>query len=736
MKNLDELAIEKFASDLSTFADLGAGAPRSEFYGANASIFITRNGEPTELRLSLSDGRIQEIRGEDTTLHASFKALLASDRYGALRTWAARQKLFFAQHAEVGTTLDVGGSLNGSNGKCDIPAIEVHLASVRPANSTRILLIDGPAGIGKTQFITSLAQRRAEAYGATQAPLILHIQSRGRTLSYLSDLMAFSLQRLRLEVTFDQVPTLVKYGLVTVAVDGFDELADPEGYGMAWSQVNELVGAVRGEGTLILAGRETFVGRSRLLRDLKSLRPEIDDLSVLTLSPPTKADALRFFEAEGWTEEQRSAIESFLEPSSLALRPFFLRSLSDSEVASQLIGASSTSILAILVEAMVERELLKFGEEVERELGPANIRRYVYSLMSEVARDLADNSNIAISDGTLSFLVEASLPIEVSDRVLRILKTRVGSIAFLTNDDRPGYKGFQHEKFYEYFLSKVIIDSVSAEQSIKPIARNLLASSFLDTFGTIVSAGISESEGKKFLDGALKMASSYAGIDRTRRNIGALLIASLSISDLVERFTLDSIETDEVRFAGTASPAKLRKVVISQFDCRGADLSEVVFEDCVVVSLIGDEATMLPASFPIPSRIQDVARSADIVAPSEVKSWVNEHLRYPTSIDKKLLPDELKSHSLIRLLHKACRLKQYWIRRGENIYSVRILDDPYWPILENILARNDLLRVETRQASGTDARFIHIKKSYEILSENENNENVVALYKDLTEAAA
>jgi hypothetical protein len=81
-------------------------------------------------------------------------------------------------------------------------------------------------------------------------------------LQNITDLMAFSLQTLRLSVTYDQVPVLVRHGLVTLAIDGFDELGDPNGYDLAWAQVNDLVVEARGQGQIILAGRETFIGRA------------------------------------------------------------------------------------------------------------------------------------------------------------------------------------------------------------------------------------------------------------------------------------------------------------------------------------------------------------------------------------------------------------------------------------------------------------------------------------------
>jgi hypothetical protein len=737
LSKLELSVVEQLAMDLSTFADLGAGAPTVVEGDKEESVLLSRNGFPTELKVSLVNESIEEAFADRTIRHASFKALLASERYGALRTWADHQKAFLAQEPSEGSLIPITGTMNNGIERCDLAGVEAVLVSARRPNSTRVVLIDGPAGIGKTQFILSMSKSRADAYASKQSPLVLHIQSRGRTLSYLSDLMAFSLQRLRVDVTFDQVPTLVKYGLITIAVDGFDELADPEGYGMAWSQVSELVESVRGQGSIILAGRETFIGRERLLRDVKTLRSDLDDISVFTLDAPTKSEALRFLEVEGWSAPQLEAIENFLEPSSLALRPFFLRTLSDSAIASSLGDASSSSILAILVEAMIDREIGKsheigkFGEAVEFELNKDELRKYVRSLMAEIARDMADNSTVAVSDATLSFLVDVALPKSVTDGVSRILKTRVQSVAFLTNDDRPGYRRFQHEKFYEYFLSVVIIDSISTEQAIKPIARNLLASSFLETFGGIIAGSASVETARRFLVGAIAMARSYAALDRTRRNLGALLIASLSIADLVPEFAIENVETDEVRFSGTAAAASLTRVVISQFDCRGADLSEVLFENCVVISLIGDESTLLPATFPMPTRIQDVASSADITNPMEVEQWITSHLRNPPVRSSKLVPDNLRDHEAIRLLQRACRLKQYWMRRGDDTYSNRILDDAYWPTLERILSDNDLLRVESRPAAGRDARFVHIKWADQILAEYRDNPNVVGLYRDL-----
>ena len=139
-------------------------------------------------------------------------------------------------------------------------------------------------------------------------------------LTFLQDLLAFSLQRMRVSVTFDQVPILVRHGLVTLAIDGFDELGDPSGYEHAWGQLNELIREARGEGVIILAGRDTFIDPERIRRDIKSLTCR-DGVSALTLQPPTQHDAEVWLRVHGWNEDDLDSVSELFEPGSYALRP-------------------------------------------------------------------------------------------------------------------------------------------------------------------------------------------------------------------------------------------------------------------------------------------------------------------------------------------------------------------------------------------------------------------------------
>jgi hypothetical protein len=596
-------------ADIAVFADIGTDPPSVEETTNGPTVRFVRHGEATELSLGTNEV-IVETWGDQTIKHVSFRSLLASDRYGNLRDWASKQLVYIeSELAIAGSLIELHGLLNGDLKQVSIDEVDRLLSSKQPEDSTRVLLIDGPAGIGKTQFIIGLAGNRARRYTLDRRPLILHVQSRGRTLSYLYDLIAYSLQRLRLNVTFDQVPILAKHGLITVAIDGFDELADPDGYDLAWSQVNDLVQLLRGAGSLVLAGRETFIGRERVMKDIASLREGIDEVSVLTLQPPSKGAAVRWLAEQGWTEDQVEAVEKFLEPSSLALRPFFLKTLSDREVATRVVEASSTSVLSILMDAMVEREIDKYGDAVDRELNREERRTFLKSLVGEAARDMAENGSSSISDATLSWLVDVALPKEVSNDVARILKARSQATAFFTNDDRKGYRRFFHEKFYEYFLAITLIEIVARGETGKVLGRNIFGSSLLETFGDVISGGTRTDLVKKFVLQSIELISIYPPVDRTRKNLAALAISSLSTAELVSDYKISMVDIDECRFSGTASGGRLESLVINQFDCRGGDLSLVDFADVTLLTLIADRETLLPNSFPQPMRVQDISMS-------------------------------------------------------------------------------------------------------------------------------
>src|SRR4051812_32711294 len=116
--------------DLSVFADIGTDPPTAEATSNGPVIRLVRLGELTELQLSADGGSITEAVGDTLVRHVNFKALLASDRYGALREWARNQRAYLdleiPKHIPL---LELKGTLNNDLHLVGFDAIDNWLAS-------------------------------------------------------------------------------------------------------------------------------------------------------------------------------------------------------------------------------------------------------------------------------------------------------------------------------------------------------------------------------------------------------------------------------------------------------------------------------------------------------------------------------------------------------------------------------------------------------------------------------
>lgn len=319
--------------DINAFADLG-----TQVATEGNELTVTRNGKRFTVAknglgytVTTSDG------GEKTFPNAG--ALLADAAFADLPRIAKNQVVLLSPQRVSDNPVPIVGELKNIVGDSSIFAIEQgqtpwlaldQWLAKQQGSSTRggtdLLLIDGPAGVGKTTVVREAALLRAERYDGS-APLILQIASRGRVLQNIADLIAFALQDVRSNLTIGQLMSLVRHGLIILAIDGFDELSDPNGFETAWSGLNNLIASSRGAATFLLAGRETFVSTELMQRQITSFDTRTDRLSSLTLGDPDPAGAKNWLLAQqGWDQEllDREFVEPIFEHGSYALRPFFL----------------------------------------------------------------------------------------------------------------------------------------------------------------------------------------------------------------------------------------------------------------------------------------------------------------------------------------------------------------------------------------------------------------------------
>lgn len=730
---------ETLINDLAPFADLGEALPKISEQGDKITAKFTRDGRPLKIILDKSNGKIETNWGTTKKHFSSLAAMFSSEIFANLKRWADAQtellKKGFGQEHEL---IPLNGVTHQKSRINSIDDVDSLLGSTtRSPDATEVLLIDGPAGIGKTRLIEQIAFKRASNYKTSFNPLLLHVKSRGRVLSNIQDLMAFSLQTIRSSITYDQIPILAKYGVVIIAVDGFDELGDPNGYELAWAQVGQLITSMRGNGTLILAGRDTFIGRSRLLADVQALREDTDIVSGVTLESPTPQQAKEWLKRYNWTDESFDlpSISVLLDTDSFALRPVFLKLLSEIKP-KQLKEKHERYLTPFLVDHIIDREARLFGKPVEAIMSIDQIKHFIVGFMQEVAREMAESQTEALEATTLMWIAETSLGDDYPAEIVSLVKNRCSVVAFLMNDERQGYRSFIHSHLLNYFLAQVTIHSISQGEVAKFVRRNLFGTEFLSVFTDVMSETASDNPklATNFIDRLLVFPHTYTSVDRTIRNAGALALASLPNihNDNITRIA--DFEIDDSVVSGTAASVQLINIVVNQLDCRGADLSNVSFSESQVFTLLASDSSRFSASFPIPS-VLILDSGQQVVGAESIAKWLGARGRnVDSSVSTGVSSSKLRAHPIYKLLGQGCRIRQYWLRAEDDLYG-KILKDRYWGDLSKVLREKGFLREEYRQASGKSSNFVHIKHKERLLAEDPADTEIVQFFQRLEEFA-
>ncbi len=739
------MRIEQQVDELSRFADLDCEI----ITGTNdhgETISFRQRGIDVRITF-LKSGQVLERRDSADVLHNSYFGLLAAPDFSNLRL-LARNQLAMLQRNSV--TLGKGSNI-------DIPVTGTLYPSALPSKESPILdqlddwtadasrscdvsalVIDGPAGIGKTHLIRALVERRATRLGPGSRPLVLHIQSRGRQLTTLPDLLAGTLQSMRLSLTYEQIPVLARHGLVQLAIDGFDELADPNGYDTAWGSLRDLLSDIRGNGVVVLAGRDTFIDADTVRRALPILSTEA--IASIHLRPPTPAEAVKWLQQ---TDLDTAKITSLLstgifEEGGYALRPFFLgqiRSLADSNTGMTLLTSFP---LGTLVQEMILRELTPM-KGLGLGISDANLVELLNQLFEEIAREMADSESDSIDVASLQLIADIVFGPHVIDEALRALRNRVKSIALLEADIVPDRRRFIHSEVHGYFVSRAYIKLLASDQIevSRSMRRSIFGTELLEIFHD-VSRESPSTQLEAFRSNALTILKGRRHDDRSPGNIAALLLASLDSSqDAASSVAIEDVSLDDCLMRGSVGPVTLRRTAISKLDVRTADASCVAFEDSTVISLVADAATRLPPTCPMPNTltIEEGGGLRSLFVPSEIEAWL---------IAKGAMGakgDDHPAHSLTtsparRLLDKICRtiMRQSWIRDINDDRAGRLLRDPNWQRLRESLLKFGLLEERKDvQAGGQNSVFVRVKRPRDILEANGNDPAITSLLDELSQ---
>lgn len=729
---LNEEFWRNLALDLSPFADLGTSAPEIFNTIEGFGLRMVRNSD----RLTISNdanGKLLVETESGAERFLNVKSMLAAPKFGNLASWARNQRAALAPFSDIDMIKSLAQDRSGHQGD-PLDLFENFFSNSLDENPRlRIVFFDGPAGIGKTTFLQNFAYQRSKNYLVTQKPIVLHIQSKGKLLQNIFDLIALNLQSIRANVTFDQIPTLTKHGLVTIAIDGFDELGDPNGYELAWSQLNDFIVSVRGEAQIILSGRETFVSEETMLKALPAVDEKSDQIGSLSILPTAPSAARNWLRARSWTEEalDDEEIRDLLSPGSFAMRPFFLHLLGAPGISAKLVKGEVDELLPFLLDELLNREATKFGEDVDRLVSFEQRRNFIVNLMTEVARDLADNQSDNISSTNLAWLSDVasySLPEEIRG----ILRNRANVIAFLTEDGSPSRLRFFHENAFHYWLAKSLFESFKDGEVPKYVRRNILNIDFLDVWNTVCALQ-RPSDLSKIRAYTFHSFAESGERDRTRRNLIALYCAASSVfPDDDVRHVFRDATVEEMIFRETSSKILLQNIFISQLDARGADLTGVEFDNCHIHTAVVDKSTKISGNFP-PITIL-VSDGQEFTDRDKISRWVFQKTSSDLNIPQ-LLREVTSQIPELQLLQKLARFRRYWIKEDEDDPAARkILNDPSWERLSRALISLDfMVASDNLAASGRPAIFYHLKRREAFQDFGEPSDELVALLKKLAE---
>lgn len=530
-------------------------------------------------------------------------------------------------------------------------------------------------------------------------------------LQNITDLIAFSLQDVRSNLTVGQLMPLMRHGLITLAIDGFDELSDPSGFETAWSGLNNLVGEARGRATFLLAGRETFVSTDTILRQLKSFDNTRDRLSALSLEDPTPEAARSWLlEQQGWTTELlgRKFVEPIFAPGSYALRPFFLDVIAREPAALTSDEPPASDLLGYLVDVMTRREAEKFVEKLDPPdgAGASTIyKEYVGRFLEEVARDLAENQSEAIAEEALDLLATvAAYGILPEDQVTAVVQ-RARTVVFLANDVRAGHVRFAHEQLLQHFLAREALRSIGEGETPRYVRRNLFGREALDVFANV--ARDRDDEAVHFLN-AVRSGLARPSRDRTHTNLAVLGVAT-ACGAAIENVDLSvrDIGINELHFP-FAAPVGItfQDTTISILHAASADLRNVIFKEGVTISTLEiDQRSRLAETMPLPHTLVRSGRT--IADPREISSIL-------------ALPDDARaegglawSDDLAELLGRIERYRSFWLRTNiddTDAQGRRIISHPEWQKVYTALQQLRLVTVKNRDASGVRSDFVHFRQ--------------------------
>jgi hypothetical protein len=606
-----------------------------------------------------------------------------------------------------------------------MPSTDAYERGTAPADGrTRILVLDGPAGMGKTTLCSRVASEQAAAWlDRRSSQLTLIISSKGRKLSRLNDAIAATLQDLRVPVFYPEIPVLVRHGLVTLVIDGFDELVDQDGYDDAWATLEELLNSVAGGGVLVLSSRDTFFSEQEFVRRAQrhdALLTGKLAFSFLRLLPWTRNEAGRLLELLGVEDARRTEVLKFYGDASRSplLRPYFVAELAKVPP-NGVFEVDPDRLVASVVSSFLRREAGLLFPGLDN--GPDILRRFFWELTAEMRTQERDTLDLDVIQFYLDAVLEAE---RFPDEHRRKIVHRAGAVAFLDAAGERGRRSFPHEIIRDYFFAEALLKAIldGGSNLVRLLSLGAFGLDLAESVMEVVEGGAAGDLSRSHVQQLLDLAVTRPLGDPVALNAAALAFALLRAGGLPGDAQIRpfGLHLGTVSLAGVvAPPLQVRECNIGFLDASDARLTELETADTHVQRLRVSDGTRLGQGFNVvPTALERYTPRGMITVhdPSEIRAVLR---RLGSGADAPAVPAS-PAEVLLEGLNRR------WVRRfymdTEDLADEPAFGHPLWPRLRAVLDRYGRLEVKlNKPVSGRPRNLLHLKDAKSLLERFHEN---------------
>ncbi len=689
------------------FADPATEVAIVETDASKCSFRFFRRGELLAGRARTST-RGTEVEPEGGAWQ-SLRTFLASPKMAHLDELARVQVRVYERQGISGAWVSGPASLDEGLPQPSVDAFR--RGTMATHGKTRVVVLDAPAGMGKTTLCSRIAAERAAAWNArTSDHLLLIVSSKGRRLSRLNDAIAATLQDLRVPVYYPEIPVLVRHGLVTLVIDGFDELVNQDGYDDAWYSLTELLDSLAGAGVLVLSSRDTFFSDQEFVQRAQRRDPVWMgrlDFGFIRLLPWGRPEAAALLDILGVGDAARDDVLTFYGQIGRGplLRPYFIRQLAGALGGDEEVDADH--LLPLIVDGFLVREAkLLFPDEVN---GVPILKEFFWELSAEMRSQERDSLDLDV----LQFFLDAVLESHgIPDERRRQIVHRAGAVAFLDSTGERGKRSFPHEIIKDYFYAQRL---VAAVQDPDTDPSRLLASG---SFGLDLAEAVVEvidgtrgaSASTRDAQRLFATASERAPTDPAALNAAAMGFALLRTRNLRREgdLRIAGLHIGGVSLAGATLPnLSIEHSSIGFLDLTDTGAAGLRISDTLVQRLRVSGATRLSAKLsvaPIALEVLGDGGVKTVYDPSVIarelgRLFLDGGRQEEASTEGEQLLDELARR---------------WVRRF-YLDPGDLEDEPAfghakWPALRAVLEEFDRLEDKTNKpVSGRPRSLLHLR---------------------------